>query len=343
MPASITSTYAGIKRLHYAHALKQLRLLVNGVAEPGGGAADHGQPGAAPAAATWRCRCSRPDGCAPIRTWRDARRLGQHRGRGLPGQPGGGGFPAHRRRHGPVALAPGAPASRRTRARARARRARTSPRPPEAAATEERKRTAVYTAQGTIEKSHLLKQHQPMVRRIALQMIAKLPASVELDDLIQAGMIGLLDASTPLRGQPRRAVRDLRQPAHPRRDARRAARQRLGLARPAPVGAQGGEGHPGARAPARPRAHRGRDREGTEDEPGGLPVAAAGDPGLPAAVRRGLRARANPTTPFSTSTRARRASGRAAATTRWSSCSKAASATSWWTRSRRCPSATSCC
>lgn len=49
---------------------------------------------------------------------------------------------------------------------------------------------------GTIEKSHLLKQHQPMVRRMALQMIAKLPASVELDDLIQAGMIGLLDASS---------------------------------------------------------------------------------------------------------------------------------------------------
>ncbi|RZL96443.1 MAG: RNA polymerase sigma factor FliA [Variovorax sp.] len=54
----------------------------------------------------------------------------------------------------------------------------------------------MYTASGTIEKSHLLKQHQPLVRRIALQMIAKLPASVELDDLIQAGMIGLLDAST---------------------------------------------------------------------------------------------------------------------------------------------------
>jgi RNA polymerase sigma factor for flagellar operon FliA len=54
----------------------------------------------------------------------------------------------------------------------------------------------VYTAQGTIEKSHLLKQHQPMVRRMALQMLARLPASVELDDLIQAGMIGLLDAST---------------------------------------------------------------------------------------------------------------------------------------------------
>lgn len=54
----------------------------------------------------------------------------------------------------------------------------------------------MYTAQGIIEKSHLLEQHQPMVRRIALQMIAKLPASVELDDLIQAGMLGLLDASS---------------------------------------------------------------------------------------------------------------------------------------------------
>ena len=54
----------------------------------------------------------------------------------------------------------------------------------------------MYTAQGTIEKSHLLAQHQPLVRRIALQMLAKLPASVELDDLIQAGMIGLLDASS---------------------------------------------------------------------------------------------------------------------------------------------------
>ena len=33
-PTSITATYSGIKRLHYAHALRQLRLLVNGVADP---------------------------------------------------------------------------------------------------------------------------------------------------------------------------------------------------------------------------------------------------------------------------------------------------------------------
>ncbi|HEX6722933.1 MAG TPA: RNA polymerase sigma factor FliA [Burkholderiaceae bacterium] len=35
-----------------------------------------------------------------------------------------------------------------------------------------------------------------MVRRLAHQMIAKLPANVEIDDLIQVGMIGLTDAMT---------------------------------------------------------------------------------------------------------------------------------------------------
>lgn len=34
----------------------------------------------------------------------------------------------------------------------------------------------------------------PLVKRIAYQLAAKLPASVEVDDLMQAGMIGLIDA-----------------------------------------------------------------------------------------------------------------------------------------------------
>jgi RNA polymerase sigma factor for flagellar operon FliA len=34
------------------------------------------------------------------------------------------------------------------------------------------------------------------VRRLGLQLVAKMPASVDLDDLIQAGMIGLLDAAS---------------------------------------------------------------------------------------------------------------------------------------------------
>lgn len=43
-------------------------------------------------------------------------------------------------------------------------------------------------------EDRLVGQYAPLVRRLALQMVAKLPASVELDDLLQAGMMGLLDA-----------------------------------------------------------------------------------------------------------------------------------------------------
>ena len=52
----------------------------------------------------------------------------------------------------------------------------------------------MYTAKGQLDAGALLKQYQPLVRRLAHQMIAKLPANVELDDLIQVGMIGLSDA-----------------------------------------------------------------------------------------------------------------------------------------------------
>jgi RNA polymerase sigma factor for flagellar operon FliA len=40
----------------------------------------------------------------------------------------------------------------------------------------------------------LIGQYAPLVRRLALQLAAKLPPSIELDDLMQAGMMGLLDA-----------------------------------------------------------------------------------------------------------------------------------------------------
>jgi RNA polymerase sigma factor for flagellar operon FliA len=53
----------------------------------------------------------------------------------------------------------------------------------------------MYTAKGQHQDSSAqLKQYSPLVRRLAHQMIAKLPANVELDDLIQVGMIGLNDA-----------------------------------------------------------------------------------------------------------------------------------------------------
>src|SRR3982750_1372187 len=52
----------------------------------------------------------------------------------------------------------------------------------------------MYTPKGKADKNHLLTEHMPLVKRLAHHMKAKLPASVELDDLVQAGMIGLLDA-----------------------------------------------------------------------------------------------------------------------------------------------------
>ncbi len=45
-----------------------------------------------------------------------------------------------------------------------------------------------------LEKNQYVVQYAPLVKRIAYHMMARLPASVQVDDLIQVGMIGLLDA-----------------------------------------------------------------------------------------------------------------------------------------------------
>ena len=42
----------------------------------------------------------------------------------------------------------------------------------------------------------LVRKYAPLVKRIAHHMVARLPSSVQVDDMIQAGMIGLLDAAT---------------------------------------------------------------------------------------------------------------------------------------------------
>jgi RNA polymerase sigma factor for flagellar operon FliA len=52
----------------------------------------------------------------------------------------------------------------------------------------------MYNAKGRSSSDKLLGEHMPMVKKLAFQLKAKLPANVEVDDLIQAGMIGLLDA-----------------------------------------------------------------------------------------------------------------------------------------------------
>jgi RNA polymerase sigma factor for flagellar operon FliA len=52
----------------------------------------------------------------------------------------------------------------------------------------------MYKPDGKADKNEILTDHAPLVKKLAHQMKAKLPPSVEVDDLIQAGMIGLLDA-----------------------------------------------------------------------------------------------------------------------------------------------------
>ena len=52
----------------------------------------------------------------------------------------------------------------------------------------------MYTAKGQLDRNALIRQYQPLVRKLAHHMMAKLPASVQVDDLIQVGLIGLSEA-----------------------------------------------------------------------------------------------------------------------------------------------------
>jgi RNA polymerase sigma factor for flagellar operon FliA len=52
----------------------------------------------------------------------------------------------------------------------------------------------MYTRTGTLERDAAIRKYAPLVRRMAHHLLARLPASVELDDMIQAGMMGLMDA-----------------------------------------------------------------------------------------------------------------------------------------------------
>jgi len=54
----------------------------------------------------------------------------------------------------------------------------------------------MYTAQGTLDREATVDRYAPMVRRVANQLAGRLPASVDIGDLVQAGMIGLMDAMT---------------------------------------------------------------------------------------------------------------------------------------------------
>ena len=52
----------------------------------------------------------------------------------------------------------------------------------------------MYNAAGQLHKNQQVERFAPLVKRIAYHLMARLPASVQVDDLVQNGMIGLLDA-----------------------------------------------------------------------------------------------------------------------------------------------------
>lgn len=57
------------------------------------------------------------------------------------------------------------------------------------------KGVAVYAANHDKGQDELVNRHAPLVKRIAYHLMSRLPPSVQADDLIQAGMIGLLEAA----------------------------------------------------------------------------------------------------------------------------------------------------
>ncbi len=54
----------------------------------------------------------------------------------------------------------------------------------------------MYTDKGQPDRNAMLRQYMPLVQRLAHHMMAKLPPSVQVDDLIQVGLMGLSEALT---------------------------------------------------------------------------------------------------------------------------------------------------
>ena len=52
----------------------------------------------------------------------------------------------------------------------------------------------MYSVSDLADRKDWIQRYAPLVKRIAHYMMARLPASVEFDDVLQAGMLGLLDA-----------------------------------------------------------------------------------------------------------------------------------------------------
>ena len=55
---------------------------------------------------------------------------------------------------------------------------------------------AMYAEVENLDSADQIVRHAPLVKRIAYHLLNRMPPSVQVDDLIQAGMVGLLEASS---------------------------------------------------------------------------------------------------------------------------------------------------
>ncbi len=53
---------------------------------------------------------------------------------------------------------------------------------------------AHYSAAERVNHEQVVEKHVPLVKRVAYHLLGRMPPSVQLDDLIQAGLVGLLEA-----------------------------------------------------------------------------------------------------------------------------------------------------
>jgi len=56
-------------------------------------------------------------------------------------------------------------------------------------------RVTALAEQPGVDEAELVSRHATLVKRIARHMMSRLPASVQVDDLVQAGLIGLMEAA----------------------------------------------------------------------------------------------------------------------------------------------------
>jgi len=60
--------------------------------------------------------------------------------------------------------------------------------------------SAEYQGVGNLSQESLVRRYAPLVRRVAYHLVGRLPDSVDVDDLIQAGMLGLIEAAGKYKG-----------------------------------------------------------------------------------------------------------------------------------------------